>query len=298
MNVQASEIDPQHLRPLLPLNWWGLFLRAIAATVILMAANMARSIPARWYSGVGEETRLAYNTAWFVLTPVLVFLAVWAWMRWVERAPLRLTGVAGGRRAVSGMLGGSALVACPMVVGWFVLAAVGGGLNSGPETPGGGETAVGVAVGVAYVLVRAYVLQGFPEELLYRGWLFSIVRDRPWVAFWFTTFSFMIIHLASAGGQQNVVERLVYLVLPLGMGMLAGAVVLWRGSMWWAVGTHGGMHLMLAVLTVAYPVELGTASWLVLGLAQVIMAAVILALWHRQPREQDREGFRVRAEDM
>ena len=35
--------------------------------------------------------------------------------------------------------------------------------------------------------------------------------------------------------------------MPFGMSILGAALVYCFGSFWWAAGSHGGMHLMLAV---------------------------------------------------
>lgn len=77
-------------------------------------------------------------------------------------------------------------------------------------------------------------------------------------------------------------DHVWYLVMPCGMAVLGGAAVLWRGSVWWAVGTHGGMHICLAVGSAVHPVELGPVAWAVIGVAQILAGAVILAVWHRR----------------
>ncbi|MFP5023265.1 CPBP family intramembrane glutamic endopeptidase [Pseudonocardia sp. 1LY6.1] len=135
----------------------------------------------------------------------------------------------------------------------------------------------------------AFVLQGIPEELLWRGWLFGIVRDRPWLAFWWTTLSFASIHLISQGGQQHWYDRLSYLAIPLGFGALAGALVLVTRSMWVAVGIHAGFHLWGSTIELFTGQELGSSSEvnLVVGTAFLIPAAVVLLCRSRTRRRRD-----------
>ena len=170
-----------------------------------------------------------------------------------------------------------------MLIGWAVLAAILGPGPAVPEAVDAGDYPLGAVL--AWILVRAYLLQGIPEELLYRGWLFDLTRHRETLTIVWTTAAFTLIHLTSAGGQQSALDHLVYLVMPFGMSILGAALVYRFGSFWWAAGSHGGMHLMLAVLSLAYPVELGNVAWLVLGLAQALAGALVL--WRRKANMRD-----------
>lgn len=251
------------MNPRIPVNAFGLVLRALIAMGVLMGANFAR-VPLAPYV---EETLL------FCLTPILVVAFVVVWVRYVERSSINWRGA-------WGLVGGTLVVAVPMLAGWAVLAAI---LGPGPTVPEADDYPL-VAV-LVWILVRAYLLQGIPEELLYRGWLFDLTRHREVLTIAWTTAAFTLIHLTSSGGQQSALDHLVYLVMPFGMSILGAALVYRFGSFWWAAGSHGGMHLMLAVLSLAYPVELGNAAWVVLGLAQALAGAVVL--WRRKAKAHD-----------
>lgn len=73
-----------------------------------------------------------------------------------------------------------------------------------------------------------------------------------------------MIHLASSGGQQSTSDFVLYLAMPLGMGAIAGAVVLWTDNTWWAAGTHGGFHVLLTLLSTLFPIALDSSTWVVL----------------------------------
>ena len=270
---------PLPLSPRLPLNWWGLLVRIVAAFVMLKASNMVRGplhqLPvAKREDAVG----IGANAAIFLLTPIAVVIMLWGWMRFVERRQLRAIGLFDISKILSGILGGTAIVAVPMAIGWVFLS-----LFSEPEAQHDAvpnTASVGVIVAsVVYVLVRSYLLQGIPEELIYRGWLFSTTAERPIFTVVWTTLAFTVPHLFSSGGQQSTTDFLLYLVLPLGMAVLAGAVVVWKKSVWWAAGTHGGMHAVMAVLAILFPVALDSTAWVTLGVTQLATGLALLAWW-------------------
>lgn len=270
---------PLPLSPRLPLNWWGLLVRIVAAFVMLMASNMVR-VPLHQLPVAKREDAVGIgaNAAIFLLTPIAVVIMLWGWMRFVERRQLRAIGLFDISKILSGILGGTAIVAVPMAIGWVFLS-----LFSEPEAqhdavPSSGSVGVIVA-GVVYVLVRSYLLQGIPEELIYRGWLFSTTAERPIFTVVWTTLAFTVPHLFSSGGQQSTTDFLLYLVLPLGMAVLAGAVVVWKKSVWWAAGTHGGMHAVMAVLAILFPVALDSTAWVTLGVTQLATGLALLAWW-------------------
>lgn len=279
-NVAGMTQNSTTPRPLLPATWWGLVLRVLLATLLILAANLVRLPLHHWAEATftNANSLLAATTVIFLLTPVVAIAAVAAWMRWVERAPLRATGVLPLRAALPGLAGGIVIVGLAVVVGWVVLALIDAVRTPTSSLDGIGEE--NVILVLLFVVVRAFILQGLPEELIFRGWLFQVTRSRPLFTLAWTTAAFTIIHLSSSGGQENLGDHVIYLLVPLGMGLLAGAVVLWRG-LWWAVGTHGGFHLWMAIASAVYPLELGRATWVTLGVTQAIVGAGILWLWSR-----------------
>ncbi|MEJ4100201.1 CPBP family intramembrane glutamic endopeptidase [Corynebacterium mastitidis] len=130
---------------------------------------------------------------------------------------------------------------------------------------------------VCFAFVRSYILQALPEELIYRGWLADVTRDRPRLTLAWTTAAFTVVHLVSSGGQEDLGDRMIYLALPLGMGLLAGALRLTTGSVWAGVATHGGMHMVNSLVPPLVAVRGFDAAWvLLLGGVQALAAAVIL----------------------
>lgn len=266
--ADVRSIKSLNMNPRIPVNAFGLILRAVIAAAVLMGANLAR-LPLAPYV---NETLL------FCLTPALVVAFVVVWVRYVERSSVRWQGA-------WGLIGGTLVVAVPMVLGWAVLWAILGRGDGVPEAAEAGDYQV-VAI-VAWLLVRAYLLQGIPEELLFRGWLFDVTRHREMLTVVWTTAAFTLLHLTSSGGQQSALDHVVYLAMPFGMSILGAALVYRFGSFWWAAGSHGGMHVMLALLSLSFPIELGKLAWLVLGFAQALTGALLL--WRRKVKLRDSE---------
>jgi membrane protease YdiL (CAAX protease family) len=142
---------------------------------------------------------------------------------------------------------------------------------------------------IAY-LAQAFLLQAIPEELLFRGWLLSSLRARPGVAIVASTLAFTAIHLVSSGGQQNLAERFVYLALPLGFSLLAVGLLLWSGSLWAAVGVHGGFHVGMAVVATSLPAVDPVLSWVAIGAAQGVAGLVLIVTGHRDRAPRPGEG--------
>lgn len=277
--------------PRLPATWWGLVVRAIVGIALLLAANVARIPFHSWAEErfADDDTALVNATSViFLLTPALIIAGVALWMRVVERASIRVTGLLNPRGAGVGLLGGLAIVSVAMAAAWLVLALVAQPLSDVPTESvavGGTDlTQVGIGWVLLYLVVRALLLQGLPEELIFRGWFFHVTRTRPWLTLAWTTVAFTAIHLTSSGGQQSTLDFFVYLMIPLGMSILGGALMLWTGNVWWAAGTHGGVHIGLAVGSVVYPIELGPVAWTVIGVAQILLGVIILAWWNARRR--------------
>ena len=101
---RVRSIKSLTMKPRLPVNAFGLVLRAVIAAAVLMGANLAR-LPLAPYV---DETLL------FCLTPVLVVTFVVVWVRYVERSRINWKGG-------WGLLGGTVVVAVPMVLGLYLI---------------------------------------------------------------------------------------------------------------------------------------------------------------------------------
>lgn len=163
---------------------------------------------------------------------------VWLMMRFVDRRPLRETGLRFTRWSVPlwllGIAGGIVAVLPASV--WLTSA----GLLR-PETDYyAGSTPFMTLVGV---VVLGLFMQGFPEELLWRGYALQTMRGRSVLAVLVSALVFGAMHWFSGAGQTNAAEHLIYCFAASGLGILAGALAVATRSVWSAVGVHFGLHL-------------------------------------------------------
>lgn len=189
---------------------------------------------------------------------------------------LRNFGWRWNRRSAAALLVG--LGTSALIVFGIYLLTTGAGLGRTVEAdPSGAPLWAGLVTGVT----AAVLLQGIPEELIFRGMFLTTVRLRPIPAVLASGAVFAIIHLLSSGGQQGWVERLLFLAMPLGFGLAAGALVVWTRSLWSGVGIHSGLHL--AMLSLAFfDTPSGPWFWVLAAAAWTLIALVVLALVHRR----------------
>jgi membrane protease YdiL (CAAX protease family) len=282
---QRPSPHPQaSVEPRLGLGPVGIGIRVLVAIAILFGANfligglsaLLALVPA--LADVMAEQTAASLSIFVLLQAAMlaaVVLAVWAWMRFVERRSIRDAGW----RWTAGSVWW--LLLAILIAGGLVLAVVALLPATGPvldEADLIGSTPV--AFSLVALVSQSFLLQAVPEELLFRGWLLSTLRARPVLAITVTTLSFTVIHLSSNGGQESMVERLLYLALPFGFSLLAVGLLLWSGSLWSAVGVHGGFHLGNAAALIFLPEVDAALSWVVIGAVQsaVGLALIVTAL--------------------
>ncbi len=268
-------------------------LRIIIAVGVLAVANIIGGfLPSVFLLIPGALDLLSGSSPWgfaaaFVqqaLVLAFVIFAVWAWMRWVERRSLRDAGWRWGRRSVLWLLLGIVIAATSLLAVTIVLPATG----SVPDSPAmfgePGAAPLTIALLIVYYVGLAFLQQSIPEELLFRGWLLWRLRHRPVVAVVVTALAFTVIHLVSSGGQQSAWEHVLYLALPFGFAVLATGMLLWTGSLWAAVGVHGGFHIgNYIAASVLAPVDAAT-SWLAVGGVQTAIGLVLVVTALRRGR--------------
>lgn len=204
-----------------------------------------------------------------------VFL-VWLWMRFVDRRPLRLAGVSVNRWTLPALALGIVIV---VGLDAAVLQLMDVAHLTAPVT--GLRTESNLLLGLYVALLAGFCVQGFPEEVIFRGYLMSTLAPRgPWAMAFISSASFGILHLLSNGGQTSIAERFIYLIQPFGFAFLASALVIATRNLWVAVGIHGGNHIITDILQpLVFKIADGPLVWAVMGLAEFALGAAIL-VWH------------------
>jgi uncharacterized protein len=194
----------------------------------------------------------------------------------VERRTVAAIGL--GRPAWRAVLAALAVnVACTAV---STLLAVALGLTTPARVPA--LSAWPLTAAVLTMFTRSFLLQGLPEEVLFRGYLVQTALGRLplWGVTALSVLVFGVLHLVSGSGATTVTQRVLFLLLPIGFALLATAFRLRTGSVWPAVAVHGGFHVSwwVASLWVAPRPETLGAYFAVAG--GVLVAAGLAATIH------------------
>ena len=129
----------------------------------------------------------------------------------------------------------------------------------------------------------AFLLQGIPEEIIWRGWLFSSLGETRFAAA-ASVLGFTVLHLLSQVGQQNLLEHITYLALPCGFAVTAMIVRIVSGSTWSAIGVHGGFHLVNYYVVESLHLPVGSITWILQGVIWAVVGLLILAFHRRRQR--------------
>lgn len=219
---------------------------------------------------VGPFAVVAQN----LLVLALVVLGTWLLVSRLDRRTLRGTGWTWTRYSLPLLVLGLAMSAAVVLVAQLVAPSSGRTVDVLREP---------VWATVIIMITQAVLLQGIPEELLFRGYLMQTLRRRPLVALTTSTLLFGIIHLASSGGQQGWGERLVYLTTPTAFGFAAATLLLLTRSLWPAVGIHIGFHVATLLAAMLGMASTGPAVWVLTAVGYAATGAAALALWlHRK----------------
>ena len=192
---------------------------------------------------------------------LLVLFLTWLLVTRLDGGSLSDLRLRVDRRALAWMLA--------MVVVAAAIAAVVGVVVDllGVEPAASGLTDISLpAIGILLLsrVNSAFLVQGFPEELVWRGWLFrSLGGTRRAGAI--SVIGFTLLHIISNGGQENWVERVLYLATPFGFAVAAVVVAWVSGSTWAAVGVHGGHHMASLVLLAMRTDEGHPVAWVLEG---------------------------------
>ena len=133
------------------------------------------------------------------------------------------------------------------------------------------------------IFSQAFLLQGIPEEIIWRGWLFSSLGEKRCAAV-SSVLGFTVLHLLSQVGQQNLLEHITYLAMPCGFAVTALIVRTISGSTWAAIGVHGGLHVANDMLSDWLHLPHGSIAWILQGLLWAAVGLLILAFHRRRQR--------------
>lgn len=218
----------------------------------------------------------AHVTAFLFSIPL-----VWSLRRWVEgdRSGYLAMGWRGSRTLVHTLIGLGAAAVC-IVAGLLASVALGHGRLRLAEL-----SASEFAVSLVLVFTVSVLLQGFPEELLWRGYLQTTLMERlgPWRAALLGALGFGAMHVVSIGSGDTVASKVLYVVGAICMGAAMGALRLVTGSTWAAIGFHSGYHIVNRTRSVWVEVSSGDGFAVVTPIACAVVALACWLVWRLMP---------------
>ena len=257
----------------------SIILRPILAVVILVVADLSSTLPLlmpwvkaarRQAVGHGNASIALFCVVTLIcvtLTTLVACASVWFLCRYLDKMPFSIVDL---RLTSRGLLWFFSMIAVACIIFAITMGIAHlAGVKGIPEDSSGDTWWANMIL--AFGL--GFLLQAIPEEIIFRGWLIpSLGNTKLAVALSVVTFG--VIHIVSQGGQQNLVERFIYLIMPLGFAFAAAIVRLASHSVWAAIGVHGGLHISGTIMFFL-PNESSPLQWTLLGVLWVLVGIIV-----------------------
>lgn len=257
----------------------SIILRPILAVVILVVADLSSTLPLlipwvkaarRQAVGHGNASIALFCGVTLIcvtLTTLVACASVWFLCRYLDKMPFSIVDL---RLTSRGLLWFFSMIAVACIIFAITMGIAHlAGVKGIPEDSSGDTWWANMIL--AFGL--GFLLQAIPEEIIFRGWLIpSLGNTKLAVALSVVTFG--VIHIVSQGGQQNLVERFIYLIMPLGFAFAAAIVRLASHSVWAAIGVHGGLHISGTIMFFL-PNESSPLQWTLLGVLWMLVGIII-----------------------
>lgn len=178
------------------------------------------------------------------------------------------------RSVVIGLLAGAVIVGIPQLA-----AVVSGTIQIGGLAMQGAD----LWLRVLQIITVSFLLQGFTEEFLWRGYLVTTLMSRwsPAVAAVISAVGFGVMHVVSGGSGETFESKAMYALAAIGMGLTAAGLRLVTGSTWAAIGFHTGWHLTTRVPGLWTATVIRDApAWAehVVGFVEIIVGVLLIAV--------------------
>ena len=257
----------------------SIILRPILAVVILVVADLSSTLPLlipwvkaarRQAVGHGNASIALFCGVTLIcvtLTTLVACASVWFLCRYLDKMPFSIVDL---RLTSRGLLWFFSMIAVACIIFAITMGIAHlAGVKGIPEDSSGDTWWANMIL--AFGL--GFLLQAIPEEIIFRGWLIpSLGNTKLAVALSVVTFG--VIHIVSQGGQQNLVERFIYLIMPLGFAFAAAIVRLASHSVWAAIGVHGGLHISGTIMFFL-PNESSPLQWTLLGVLWALVGIIV-----------------------
>lgn len=129
------------------------------------------------------------------------------------------------------------------------------------------------------IAVSVLLVQGLPEELVFRGYIFrNLGATLPlWAVVAVSSLLFGSMHVFSSGGATTLAERAWYAVAMSGFGLMLAACRTVSGTLWLGIGFHGGFDACNGQFFVVHHGAF-IPAWLIILVVLIAGAAGMLAV--------------------
>ncbi len=227
--------SPEPARGWMPWVWLSpiLLILFVAAPVIGLDGWMQSQ---QWLTPRGHPIGLAglYALLWITFVPTL--LAVFAWVRLVERRPLATIGLVGERPAKAFWHGvgiGTATIALVVCAIWAAGGFQAEGVGVAWRSP--------VALMHVALLLPSFAVQSSVEEIIFRGWMLSGVARKANV-----TLAVLLVSLVFCFLHYSPHQPLRFMLGAFMFSLFACIWALRAGTVWGVMGWHTGWNWLLA----------------------------------------------------
>ena len=220
-----------HIAVVIPLSFlFALFAQlGVIPLVIIMGAIYGFSETGISMKGVPALEAGFWMSLQLILSFVLVYAILWAWLKFFEKRPFWTLGYEAKNALMQ--YGRGFLAGALMFGGAVAILAVTGGVvfEQGDPTQQGFA-----ALGGVIIVLLGWIVQGGAEEVLIRGWALPVIgaRYKPWIGLLVSSLIFALLHGLNPGLS---VIALINLAL---FGLFAGLYAMREGSMWGISALH------------------------------------------------------------
>ncbi len=220
-----------HIAVVIPLSFlFALFAQlGVIPLVIIMGSIYGFTETGISMKGVPPLEAGFWMSLQLILSFVLVYAILWAWLKFFEKRPFWTLGYEAKNALMQ--YGRGFLAGALMFGGAVAILAVTGGVvfEQGDPTQQGFA-----ALGGVIIVLLGWIVQGGAEEVLIRGWVLPVIgaRYKPWIGLLVSSLIFALLHGLNPGLS---VIALINLAL---FGLFAGLYAMREGSMWGISALH------------------------------------------------------------
>jgi len=215
---------------------WGALAPILAIAFIVITALPTEMLLEEFFNFGDKGPTDATGLLAFTLFPFgLLAIVLLAWVRYVERRPLASIGLQWDRRLYCrGALAGMAGILGIVFVCWVL-----GGYQARDWGVAWGSASSMISI---VALLGGFALQAGTEELLFRGWLLSVVSRKFNIATGVivSSLAFSLVHFSPGQHWLNTLSLFLFSLFCCAWALRAGSIL---GVMGW----HAGWNWMLAV---------------------------------------------------